>query len=220
MQRSRHRRNLGHHLVRYEWQRDTRPGYACRRASARILRVRPLSQETMMSKHGPLYRPKKKQTFDLPEDRNGTPLSTIVITVVAGVALIYSASIGIRKYQAHIADERLKAQEYMYQRDKEALNSILHELKDAEMLAASSPRLALGGPVATLQAIGRKTNNLKLKTDCMNQVKPILARHIEEHVTGYLYFMQDKQKSSSVHLEQSNAAFDQLIDKIDECSPA
>lgn len=75
----------------------------------------------------------------------------------------------------------------------QALDSLLGRWDDAVKLASNTSRIALSGPVTTLQSIKREAERLTV-SPCMDQAKRLLLKSMESTTEGFLEFMRNQMK--------------------------
>lgn len=75
----------------------------------------------------------------------------------------------------------------------QALDSLLGRWDDAVKLASNTSRIALSGPVTTLQSIKREAERLTV-SPCMDQAKSLLLKSMESTTEGFLEFMRNQMK--------------------------
>jgi len=83
------------------------------------------------------------------------------------------------------------------ERERKALDKAVADLerlygrwKDASLLADSTARIALSGPVATLQAIRRDVGEMIVPA-CLDGAKRDLVAGMDAQIKGFVFFMQD-----------------------------
>lgn len=103
------------------------------------------------------------------------------------------------------AEERERELLAKAEKDLERLHS---RWKDASALAASTARIALATPVASLQAIRRETSEMVVPV-CLDGAKAALLQGMDKEIEGYMIFMQDaklgKILASGLFTEASDA---------------
>ncbi len=75
----------------------------------------------------------------------------------------------------------------------QALDSLLGRWDDAVKLASNTGRIALSGPVTTLQGLRREAERLTV-SPCMDQAKNLLLKSMESTTEGFLEFMRNQLK--------------------------
>lgn len=116
----------------------------------------------------------------------------------------------LAEQQARAGEFRREAEMRWLQQSIEPLEAQARRFRDALQLAAATPRGALAGSVANLQAIARETAALSIGSGCMAAPQRDLVAGMEEAVQGFLAFMRDESKDPYVArakglLEQWNA---------------
>ncbi len=74
-----------------------------------------------------------------------------------------------------------------------ALDELIGRWGDAVKVAGTTGRIALSGPVATLQNVRREAQQLTL-SPCMDQAKSLLTQSMDSTVEGFLEFMRNQLK--------------------------
>lgn len=165
----------------------------------------------------------KRKNRSLAKDGRSNSMKIWVLGVfalgVAGYGVSYGVKYGIKRYDQHQAEVHKQEAMQAFKRDSELYVKFLDELEAAELLASSSPRIALAGPVATLQGLERKAKELNFETPCMQPVKALMAKYINERVFSFLAFMQQDDIESARHIDNANAVFEQVGIKAKGCNP-
>lgn len=78
-----------------------------------------------------------------------------------------------------------------------ALDQAVGRWDDAVRVAGATGRIALAGPVATLQAIHRETGQIAVPP-CLDQGKAALVKSMESTVDGFVIFMRNDLKLGDV----------------------
>lgn len=78
------------------------------------------------------------------------------------------------------------------------LLAIYRRWVDAERLALSTGRIALSGPVATMQAVQREAENVKVPA-CLDDAKKSLVELAAKSVTALIQFMRKNEFDSMVY---------------------
>ncbi len=74
-----------------------------------------------------------------------------------------------------------------------AIDSLMARWVDATKVAGTTGRIALSGPVTTLQTLRRETEQLTV-APCMDQAKSLLVQSMGSTIEGYLVFMRNEMK--------------------------
>lgn len=78
------------------------------------------------------------------------------------------------------------------------LLAIYRRWVDAERLALSTGRIALSGPVATMQAVQREAENVKVP-ECLDDAKKSLVELTRKSVTALIQFMRKNEFDSMIY---------------------
>lgn len=116
----------------------------------------------------------------------------------------------IAEQQARASEFRRETEMRWLQQSIEPLQAKVQQFNDAMQLAAATPRVALAGQVARMQAIASETEATTIGHACMAAPKQKLVAGMREVVQGFLAFMRDENKEPYVAraqrlLEQWNA---------------
>ena len=102
------------------------------------------------------------------------------------------------------------------------LNDIRTQFDDAYAIAESTSRIALAGPVATMQEIRRATDKLETPK-CMENAKTLTVNGMDAMINGFIAFMAEQSDSQvGSYIQSSSDYFMQSIDEIDRiaaCRP-
>lgn len=97
-------------------------------------------------------------------------------------------------------EKRLAQEKQEQQTQKDALNAanraldaVLSRWDDAIKVASTTGRIALAGPVSTLQGIRRETEALTL-VPCLNPAKELLVASMHNTIDGFITFMRNELK--------------------------
>lgn len=130
------------------------------------------------------------------------------------------ALVGAWRYAVHKAEKRQLAQESKQKQDEEriregerrelerrieedkkqhdvlqasssALDSLLARWSDAAQVASTTSRIALSGPVATMQSLRREAEQLKV-SPCMDLAKAHLVASMGDAIEAFLVFMRNE----------------------------
>jgi hypothetical protein len=97
-------------------------------------------------------------------------------------------------------------------------------LRDAERLAAVTSRIALAGPVESLQRIQRDIEGLAVPP-CARRARYLLASEAEMDATGFLSFMAGGSEADSLaavasaSAQEHGAWFDEALREVADCAP-
>jgi hypothetical protein len=101
------------------------------------------------------------------------------------------------------------------------LKDLLGRFRDASELASSTSRIALSGPVATLQQIKREVESTEVP-ECMTGIRQNFAHGVVDHTQGFLYFMRSDSIGATSSFETSihyvKLAADELR-HVSQCAP-
>lgn len=90
-------------------------------------------------------------------------------------------------------------------------DGLITEWDDAEELASSTARIALSGPIATLQQIRRDTAAIT-PPDCANEMHEALEHYMQLTIDAYLSFMANEgDEATAAKIEDSIDAREQYI---------
>ena len=73
----------------------------------------------------------------------------------------------------------------------DAISKLVKRWDDASLLASSTARIALSGPISQLQSIRRESSDLIVPA-CISHHKELLIKSMDLTLDGYISFMQDK----------------------------
>jgi hypothetical protein len=117
--------------------------------------------------------------------------------VVTGLVLL--GSVGLFAWRAY-ADRVAKVQDAEVAArnatDLAKLRGDVDRWQDAVKVAASTSRIALPGPVATLQSIRRETASLSLE-GCPSRAREKLIEHMDRTIDSMLAFMRNNESEST-----------------------
>lgn len=91
------------------------------------------------------------------------------------------------------------------QKATDGLESLHKRWKDAAMLAGATSRIALAGPMASLQAIKREAEALEVSA-CLTPAKERLISGMSTFIDGMVAFMQDATIGKTIAEGMANAA--------------
>jgi ribosomal protein S27AE len=96
------------------------------------------------------------------------------------------------------------------------IKKLIDRWKDAEVIANASPRIALAGPIATLQAIRRELAALKVD-ECIDTAKSNVSRYMELKVESFIAFMAKDDVVSNTKSIQATEALRKFNPDISSC---
>lgn len=141
-----------------------------------------------------------------------------LIHIVIFIAIAVISVVGWRTHQQNKAAEEARA---AIEKERAEIKKSMADLKglfgkwnDAEMLAASSPRISLATPVATLQEIKRETATASVAA-CLTGAKDALVNGMTLRIDAYLSFMQHADLNAE--LKASTEQFDEFARLAGEC---
>lgn len=135
-------------------------------------------------------------------------LIVILLVIVATAGLgIYKAGAPKRAQEAKLKAEQAEEQRLSsideatcsrvaFDAADAKLKELMVRFQDASELAKSSSRIALAGPVASLQQIKRDLPAVVVPK-CMENVKKNIVAAMEHHIQLFLSFMQSDERSSA-----------------------
>lgn len=91
--------------------------------------------------------------------------------------------------EKRLAEERQKQDALMAA--SKALDSLLSRWDDAVKIAGTTGRIAMSGPVSTLQSIRREAEALTV-SPCMDTAKALLLASMQHSIDGFLTFMRNE----------------------------
>lgn len=99
------------------------------------------------------------------------------------------------------------------------IQALAQKWDDANQLASSTPRVALAGPVGSLQSVKRETQALNV-TGCLVAPHEALVTSMNKTIEAYLDFMGDKEYLAEGKLKEVIENQQRFRDQITECSKA
>ena len=117
------------------------------------------------------------------------------LLLVVLIALV--AVFGYRKYTASQLEKRQASARTEVQEAQKRLLTFSNRWGDASRLASSTSRIALSGPVATLQQLQREPGEIPVPK-CLEQGRKHLAEAIRLEVESFLTFMSDTETSGKI----------------------
>ncbi len=100
------------------------------------------------------------------------------------------------KRRAEEREKRELAERLMVEKEAaRQLALVLQKFDDANLLASSTPRIALAGPIQNLQQINRELQ-LTSVTPCLSQAKSDFYQGISYTIKRYLAFMRQEEEGS------------------------
>ena len=126
--------------------------------------------------------------------------------------------------EAQRADQERKALEARQVEDQKqrdalavaykAMDTLVTRWDDATHVAEATGRIALSGPVATLQSIHREVEKL-IVPPCLDEAKSHLLKSMSSTVEGYVAFMRNDLKLGDVvaagHMAEAKQARDEFV---------
>jgi hypothetical protein len=92
----------------------------------------------------------------------------------------------------------------------EAIDDIIERWDDANIIAASTSRISLNGPVSELQAIVREARDLETP-DCAVDVRDSLVEVMADKVDIYIKFMGDADADISSDIAMNETKFETFL---------
>lgn len=92
----------------------------------------------------------------------------------------------------------------------ESVDDIIARWDDANVIAASTSRISLNGPVSELQAIVREARNLETP-DCAVDVRDSLVDAMADKVDIYIKFMGDADADISSDIAMNETKFETFL---------
>jgi len=135
-----------------------------------------------------------------------------IVHILIFIVMVAVGAVGWKNYQHNKAAEEARA---VIEKERAEIKKSMADLKglfgkwnDAEMLAASSPRISLAAPVASLQEIKRETAAVSV-APCLAQAKEALVDGMTLRIDAYLSFMQ--RANLDAELKASTEQFDEFV---------
>lgn len=92
-----------------------------------------------------------------------------------------------REFEERLAAERARSD---YERSADAFRAMHAKWTEASRVAGVTARVALSGPVATLQSIRREATAMALPT-CLQDARNMLGKAMQQEIDAYITFMAD-----------------------------
>lgn len=116
--------------------------------------------------------------------------------------------------QRAAADKRLEDERF--DKDFANLQTKMDQWQDALKVAVSTGRIALAGPVSTMQSIRRETAGMVLG-GCLSRAKDKLVGHMDKYIDSMLAFMAQHEKESTELSSEAAELIDQAAGHVEAC---
>lgn len=127
--------------------------------------------------------------------------------IIIIVAIVFVGGLGWRAHQKAELAAAHAQEKAEIEKSFGEMRALFGRWADAEKLASSAPRVALAGPVASLQEIKRQVAALTV-APCLVEAKQALETGMSYRVDAYIAFMQ--QSSISADMEVSTGQFEKF----------
>lgn len=140
-----------------------------------------------------------------------------IVPIILILAAVIAAAAGYRSWSK---SEEKKAEIAAYEKERTALRNQVDKWQDAMKLAGSTSRIALAGPVKSMQDIRRETSTIKV-SKCLTPAMETLSSGMDHQINGFLQFMQgsEHEDAASDSLKSGTAKIVKTMEMIETCKP-
>jgi len=162
----------------------------------------------------PLYEPLQEGSqFEIVSAKPKSKLKTVLL-LMAGFALLVVVVFicPVSRYIRGIKTTPTPTCVDQISEWQSKLNPLLEEWQETRVLAVSTPRLSLSGPITKLQRLAREIKAVK-RPSCAKTAHKLLSIHLDKTIEGYILFMNQKNGYEET-LEEGEEAFDEYVIEI------